>query len=245
MQLFEKTHWWYRTLHYHIHTSIRAVFDDRYDISIVDAGCGTGGLIDYLNEKGYDDVTGFDLSETAVHLCRKEQISSVFRADIRHIDRLIRAGSIDVVICADVLYFLSCRERSSVIQKLYDILRQNGILIINLPALHVARGVHDLAVGIRHRFAKKDIPYLLENTGFEIIRIFYWPCLLFPVILARRALQRLVLLFNVKINVSSDLEHYPSGFNNTLFALNRWERRLLGDIIIPGSSLFLTVKKSD
>lgn len=40
----ERNHWWYRNLHYLVLDTIKNRFSRR-DIAIIDAGCGTGGVI--------------------------------------------------------------------------------------------------------------------------------------------------------------------------------------------------------
>ena len=69
MARVEQEHWWYRSLHRLVLESIRS-HTRGYDISILDAGCGTGGLMLYLQQQGYTHLKGFDLSQDAVDICR-------------------------------------------------------------------------------------------------------------------------------------------------------------------------------
>ena len=65
MAKVEKSHWWYRTLHNLVLDTLKSHFDSK-EIRLVDAGCGTGGLIQKLTTAGYVNATGFDISEHAI-----------------------------------------------------------------------------------------------------------------------------------------------------------------------------------
>ena len=60
----ERTLWWYQSLHgrilHHIHKHFGAPTPD---LKIMDAACGTGGLLSFLREKGYLNLVGFDYSQ--------------------------------------------------------------------------------------------------------------------------------------------------------------------------------------
>ena len=66
----ESSHWWYRTLHDSVWNQIK-IHPKNIDVSVIDAGCGTGGLLQYLHDKGLKSLTGFDLSEYAVDTCKE------------------------------------------------------------------------------------------------------------------------------------------------------------------------------
>lgn len=63
----EQEHWWYVALHHLVLRALRHKFA-HIDPAIIDAGCGTGGLMLFLRDRGYSDLQGFDLSEDAVRL---------------------------------------------------------------------------------------------------------------------------------------------------------------------------------
>ncbi len=62
----ERHLWWYRVLHQKVTMSIKKHFPNRPDISILDAGCGTGGMLMHLLEQGFSTIEGFDFSEDGV-----------------------------------------------------------------------------------------------------------------------------------------------------------------------------------
>ena len=50
---------------------------------------------------------------------------------------------------------------------------------MNLPALKSFSGIHDLSVGIVHRFNKKDLKRIITQVNGEILSSRFWPFLAF------------------------------------------------------------------
>src|ERR1035437_6648654 len=69
----EESHWWYQSLHQRVvHTFTKAGLGP--ESPILDAGCGTGGLMLKLQQAGFRLIQGFDLSEEAVRFCRDRSL---------------------------------------------------------------------------------------------------------------------------------------------------------------------------
>ena len=61
--------WWYRILHERVESVLRQHFGDKRDIQLLDAGCGTGGLLSFLRQRNYNNLRGIDGSADAVAFC--------------------------------------------------------------------------------------------------------------------------------------------------------------------------------
>ncbi len=62
--------WYFRSLHAHVHRLLRQRLGARADV--LDAGCGTGGLIRHLNRREpHWALTGVDSSGLACELARR------------------------------------------------------------------------------------------------------------------------------------------------------------------------------
>ncbi len=242
MAAVERRHWWYRTLHSIVLNSIEKSFDSR-DIVIIDSGCGTGGLLLFLNDKGYSNVKGFELSPDAVNICRAKG-ANVVQFDLRRISDLYPCDHADVIISNDTFYFFDMKGCHKIIEQCYQVLKPNGLLILNLPAGNAFRGIHDISVGIKHRFSKNDVSILFSRSEFNIIKTIHWPFLLSPVIFLERLRQRVKMRLNPSFEISSDID-MPSGFINSLLeGISSLENHLLP--VKPfGSSIFLVVQKPD
>ncbi len=237
----EEQLWWYKVLH-------RKVLDVLTgnglpkDINILDAGCGTGGMLDSLKKSSYLNVRGFDYSEDAVEFSRSRGFD-VSRHDI------LEAGSFqpdvffDVILCNDVLYQFDDDEIQRILEGLYSRLSPHGLLISNNQAFRIFAGTHDIAVGSKQRFILKDLERL-SSAGFHVSYSTYWSLFLSPLILFVRLLQRIRLKTGLirPENVKSDVS-LPSAFvNNLLYKIATAEGKLLKKSPF-GSSLFVVFRK--
>jgi hypothetical protein len=113
-----------------------------------------------------------------------------------------------------------------------------------LPALEAFRGIHDLSVGICHRFTPGEVQSMLASAGFTIVQLRFWPFLLSPFVYTVRFIQRLRLRNSAVVPIRSDIALPPALLNRTLEFVTRAENALL-----PwkpfGSSLFVVARKSD
>lgn len=239
MAAVEETHWWYKTLHdLIIHTIVELGFNK--EAIIVDAGCGTGGLLDFLHKNGYKHLNGFDIEKTAVEIAHSRGLV-VFEGDIRNINQFYADDSVDVIICNDVFYFLSDYDRKNVANLFFTALKSNGIILMNLPAFNMFHGAHDLAVGIKHRFTIKDIPRIFDARYFRCCRSLYWPFLLSPAIYVARLIQRMKLRIFHNIDIKSDIDLPPWPVNEYFYRLSTLENKLIARKPL-GGSLFLCLK---
>jgi SAM-dependent methyltransferase len=240
----ETNHWWYRTLRHAIYKKITEAFGADKHISILDAGCGTGGTMLSLKNREYVDISGFDISAVAVDICKRRQLN-VFQEDIRKALVRFDESGFDVIVCTDILYFLTLDEVEKVLMRFSLLLKPDGILLINVPALKAFRGIHDVAVGITYRYSKKTIESLFSSTDMLIREMYYWPFLLSKPILFARMYQRLKLALNKETAVESDLKLYSNTVNTALFWLNRLESAIFGKRRFIGSSLFICACKKN
>jgi SAM-dependent methyltransferase len=243
MSEVEVRHWWYRSLHYFTLESIERKFSEKKDILIIDAGCGTGGLISFLQKRGYNNIKGFDLSHDAVEICISKKLD-VFNDSILNAGNNFAANYADIIISNDNFYFLSEDERKEAACQFHKILKPGGIVILNIPAFAIFRGIHDKSVGITYRFSKKDIWTIFEEKDFLCIQSFYWPFVLFPFIFFVRLFQRIKMRLYPATLIKSDIALPAKLFNTFLFKAISAERKLLpGKFKLIGSSLFLVMEK--
>jgi len=237
----ERALWWYRILHGMVLDAIGEQFSDN-DISIIDAGCGTGGLMLFLQEKGYNNVKGFDLSDQAIQYCRKRGLN-VSQDDLMNISNRNLSSSAEIIITNDTLCYLDPTERVNFLLQCSDVLKPGGLLILNLPALDVFRGTHDQCVGITYRFKKDDIKRLINYRYYQIIKQIYWPFFLSPFIFLVRLFQRISIKMNPSAPIHSDVALPPMLVNHLFEIITHLENIFL--VKKPfGSSLFVVAQKT-
>lgn len=237
----EQILWWYQALHDLTLNTLEKQYSQNRDIAIVDAGCGTGGMLMHLKQKGYTNISGFDLSEDAVQWCQNRGLS-VHKNDLLAISTKYAPNSVDVIISNDTLCYLDTNQREEFIRNCHLILRPGGLLVLNLPALNAFGGIHDVAVGIKKRFSRKSIADTVNLNDFQFINQLYWPFLLSPIIFLARSIQRLQMRVNTDFEVKSDVNLPNRWLNAILLFITRIENHFIP--IKPfGSSLFVVLNK--
>ena len=237
----ESNHWWYRILHSLVLESIERELMSP-NIHILDAGCGTGGLIHSLKAASYRQVKGFDLSPIAVDICQKKGFD-VQLGSLNDIATIQAPSKFDVIISNDTLYYLSADQQSAFFKNANIRLNRGGLLMMNMPALAAFRGTHDRAVGILHRFNRLEVKELIQSAGFEALTLRYWPFSLSPAIFVVRAWQRLKYDPASLIKPLSDLKSHSVLLNTLLYRLIRLEIRLARNTPV-GSSLFTVLRRT-
>ncbi len=233
MYRVEETHWWYDALHSLIAARLSKYLPDWPEKSLLDAGCGTGGVLQRLGN--CSNHVGIDLSEAAVKFCRQRGLKQVKQADITAMP--LASESFDAVICSSVLYHRWVPDVEKALQELHRVLKPGGLLLVNLPAFASLHSEHDDRVFTARRFRRNETVKLLTSSEFEVVECAYWTSFLFPLVwLARRF--RLVphgrdfestksssfsnsLLRTLMSLEASVLKWIPSPFGVALFAVAR------------------------
>lgn len=246
----EQQLWWYRSLHERVLTAIQQQHGPNLTLKILDAGCGTGGLLWFLQQRGYTNLHGIDGSADAVALCHERNLS-VDLVDLRQFaDYKPDLAGYDVIVCNDVFCYFADADLRVLLRELTRRLRPGsatgspnsirGLLISNNNAFAVFRGQHDVAVGSTRRFVRDDFKELMPAAGLAIGQSTYWSFALSPLILAVRQWQALQLRLRPTAEIpASDINLPASWLNETLYRLVGLEQKLLPRTPF-GSSLFLT-----
>lgn len=233
--------WWYRILHERVTQSIQQRFGNRRDITILDAGCGTGGMLAFLRHRGYTNLRGLDGSTDAVAFCQERNLPVTY-INLNDLARFEPEVQYDVIICNDVFGYFTDADLPPLVLALAQRLKSDGILLTNNNAFDVFQGQHDIAVGIIRRFVLADFQALMPRAGLRIAHATYWSFALSPLILGMRQWQRLQLALGWRKPEEAQSDVYlPSAWlNETLYQLVRAEQKLLRRTPF-GSSLFMIV----
>ncbi|MBE7497848.1 MAG: methyltransferase domain-containing protein [Verrucomicrobiaceae bacterium] len=225
LRAVEDTHWWHAVLHRLVMGALRPLPDGA---RVLDAGCGTGGLLARL---GRLEAHGCDLSAAAVEHCRRRGLRHVQVGDVSSLP--YESGGFDTVLSLDVLYHASVNPARA-LDEMRRVLRPRGMLVVNVPALDCLRGAHDEAVCGARRYSRRSLTSLLENHGFTPERVQYWNAWLTAPLWLRRRFSR---------NPEGDLA-LPPRWMNTLLALgSHVDAHLCRVLRVPfGSSLFAVAR---
>jgi SAM-dependent methyltransferase len=152
----------------------------------LDAGCGTGGNLALLDRLGRG--VGIDRAPEAMTRWRARGVRAA-RASLLALpfpDRVF-----DLVTSFDVIYHEWVPDDGAAVAEMTRVLRPGGWLLVRVPALEILRGAHDEAVATRRRYTRGRLVSLLAGGGLRVVRSTYANALLFPLLLARRTLDRL------------------------------------------------------
>jgi SAM-dependent methyltransferase len=239
----EEQLWWYRILHETVGRTLQKQFGNRRDIRVLDAGCGTGGLLTYLRGQGYLNLRGLDGSPDGVAFCHQRGLS-VSLLDLNELaDFEPDAAPYDAIVCNDVFCYFNDPALRQLLTQLARRLRPGGLLISNNNAFAVFRGQHDLAVGSTRRFVRADFDRLAPAAGLRIRHSTYWSLFLSPLILAVRGWQSWQLR-NGQASAeapASDVYLPPAPLNAAFYQLVRLEQWLMPRSPF-GSSIFLVMQ---
>lgn len=236
MYNLESNFWWYKILHELVDFTVGRN-KQKGDVRILDAGCGTGRMMEILQKHGL--VYGVDYSEDAVFFAKRRGLDNIDIGNLN--DYYFENDSYNTVVCLDVLYHCDINDDLAVIRKLYNALQTDGILIINLPAFEYLKRPHDMVVHTKKRYRKKALVNDLREIGFSIVSASYRMPLLYFIIL----ISKLFRGKNDAKKSESDLKELPVWLNTILLFLGRAENSVLkrGFCIPLGSSLFIVAKK--
>ncbi len=217
----EETFWWFVGMR-----ELTGVLLDPWlpsaDRAILDAGCGTGGNLEWLSRyAGQGHVAGIDLISTALQFCRARGAKRLAQASAT--DLPFADESFDLVTSFDVLVQIpGAGSDQQAISEMYRVLRPGGIAFVRAAAYEWMRSGHDRALGTQRRYQLAELRGKLEQSGFKVLRETYANSVLFPV----AALRRLVLKRIGLADSGSDVKPLPpslSGLNRALTGALRWE----------------------
>ena len=240
----EEKLWWYRILHEKVLAEIQLKFTSKKDISILDLGCGTGGLLQFLQKNNYTNLQGIDASDASIYFSKSRKLN-VQKANIDDILTLFKGQQFDVIICNDVFYCLCKSQIINTLQNVYTLLNADGIFLSNNNAFNIFYGTHDIAVGGKWRFTLKDFQEFTQNTSLKIQDYSYWTWMLSPLVLSIRIFQQIQLKMGLidTTKLVSDVSIPPDWLNELLYKIVKTEESILCKGFF-GSSLFVKIIKS-
>jgi 2-polyprenyl-3-methyl-5-hydroxy-6-metoxy-1,4-benzoquinol methylase len=234
----ENTYWWYRGLHELIERYVRRhAKTTAGPLSLLDAGCGTGRMLEILGN--YGAAEGFDYSEEALNFCKKRGLTNVFRQDLNTWQPPLE--KYDVIISLDVLYHVNVISEDESYQKFLSALKPGGLLILNLPAFELLRRRHDKAVHTKKRYTKRATLKKIRTAGFNVESVSYRLPFLFGIMLLKKMIESV----SHDKTVRSDLASLPQWLNGVILFFNRLENAIVfsGASLPLGGSLFIVCRK--
>ena len=220
----EERHWWYLGMREITSSLLSQHLKSARPARILDAGCGTGGMVRYLGRFGA--VYGIDIASEAMEGCRKRGVAETVAGG--SIERIpFASDTFDAVVSFDVLYHQAVVNDVTALAELNRVLRPGGLLLVRVPAYDWLRCTHDVVVHTRHRYSEGELERKLLAAGFQPRKLTYVNSLLFPIAAAKRLLE------GTKRSVIADLEMPPAPINRLLLSALTLEASLVNRVSFP------------
>lgn len=219
----ERRHWWYRGMRHNARALLRRYLAPGKTYQLLDAGCGTGGTTIELTDLGV--VTGIDMSENALAYARLRGLRRLVRGSIERLP--FPDATFDVWTCFDVLYHRAVGAEGAALAEAHRVLRPGGIALVREPAFDWLRGAHDVGIHTERRFTVRQLARRLRQAGFTVEFATYGNMMLFPLALAKRAVDRFISA------APSDLSVPPGPVNRAFESILMLEGALISRTALP------------
>lgn len=229
MDAAEDQLWWYQALHHYLLDAFASAALPPAG-PVLDAGCGTGGLLRALATICPDRARfGLERFDQAANRARAKSAATIVQGTVNALP--FDANRFAAVFSADVLYHRAVDPKAALAEASRCLL-PGGALFVNVPAFQWLSSYHDQRVHGALRFSRSQLTGLLNDAGFARVQVRYWNSLLFPVMVARR-------LRPARPDAPSDVAQLPAFTNSALRAVVAFERSLvrLGIRFPAGGSL--------
>jgi SAM-dependent methyltransferase len=181
----EQDHWWYvgrRRLFERIVLRLGLGAESR----VLEVGTSAGTNLRMLSEAGFRKVSGIDVSELAVELCRAKGFRDVQVSDVHHMP--FDEAAFDLVLATDVIEHLD--DDRSALREIRRVVRPGGYVLVSVPAFPSLWGFQDEVAHHKRRYRLRELVEVLQEAELEPLQCFHFNYLLFvPIWLARRAMR--------------------------------------------------------
>ena len=144
------------------------------NISILDLGCGTGGVIYWLKRAGYEKVSGIDFSPEMVAAAHAAGVNEVRLDSIQAALNMTESQCLDVVLVMDVLEHMEREVLFEMCDEIFRVLKPGGRIIAHVPNAAGIFGASILYGDLTHQlaFTSSSMQQLLHTVGFREVKCY-------------------------------------------------------------------------
>lgn len=165
---------WFRDTEKAFNYELLRFLEDNYQSKfILDLGCGIGGILNFLKQRGCKNILGVDNSVEQVEICRKFVTDKVVKADL--FDFLSsNSKKYDIIIMLDILEHIHKNRVVELLQLVYKTLNINGKLIIRTPNMGCIIATYLRHLDFTHEtgFTSESLHQVLSEAEFADIKFF-------------------------------------------------------------------------
>ncbi len=236
----EDRHFWFVSRRAVILDALRRAVPDLAEQGLFDIGCGSGGLLAYLDRSGVGIAGACDAYSESLEIVRRRITAPLVLVDEGRLPPL--APGHRLLALFDVLEHLD--DDRGMLGFLHSALAPGGSLVITVPAHPFLFDDRDRAACHRRRYRRRDLRGKLEEAGFEVRVLTHFMASLVPLLLAGRGLTLLLSPSLRRRQERHDLEfRVVPVVNGLLRALFGLERAFLRVGSLPFGSSILAIAR--
>lgn len=141
----------------------------RVDASMLDVGCGTGLLVYAMQQAGYHNVSGIDLSPQQIAVAQRRSLPCT-SVDAEYLFRRAESEpeSLDIVFLMDVLEHIAVPEQPRFLGAIYKLLKPGGHLVLTVPNANSTFAMRWRYIDWTHHlsFTEHSLDFVLLTMGF-------------------------------------------------------------------------------
>lgn len=165
--------------------------------NIIDVGCGNGSVTWWLQQIGFTNASGTDISAEQVDIGKELGVNNIEQSDIKIFSQN-KSNFYDVIIARDILEHFNKEDIIEILTYCNNYLKIGGVIIIQVPnaespffgRIRYGDFTHDIA------FTSSSLSQLLMVVGFSNVRFFPMrPCVYGVKSIVRYTLWRFIECF--------------------------------------------------
>jgi SAM-dependent methyltransferase len=188
MAEIDGAHWWFKARRAIITALIGKRVRPPAKARILEVGCGTGSNIAMLQQFG--EVDAIEPDAPARALAAQRSGLDVRGGFLPQDEMTITNGVYDMIVLLDVLEHIP--EDGPALAALRKKLTAGGKMFVTVPAMPWLWSAHDAAHHHQRRYTAQTLRAVFEQAGFRLTYVSYFNTVLFPLIVAARAVGKLL-----------------------------------------------------
>ncbi len=234
----EEKHFWFIARKEFIFQNMQRFIHDKGDL--IEIGAGTGNVARYLRENGYHNISVGEMHMNGLRYAKEYGIEKCYQFDLL---KTPFEAEFDTVCLFDVLEHIN--EDNKALSSVYKMLKNEGSVVITVPAHGWLWNRDDRIAGHKRRYTKKVLTELLERSGFETVTARYFFISILPLLLLRRFVNGDDGSQIRKEEYSHDIT-INRFLNGVLLGISRLENKINRFIPnIMGGSILIIARKRD
>lgn len=202
-------------------------------IDIMELGCGSGGNLELLSRFG--NVFAMDSDSLALKLAKTRKVGIIKKGTLPD-DIPFGSKQFEIITLLDVLEHID--NELSALLRIKKRLKQNGRVIITVPAYNFLWSRIDIDSGHKRRYVKHTLNRLIRKAGYVIEYSTYLNTFLFPIIV----MIRIINSMRGKQD-HLDLKEHSRLLNSLLTKIFSLEKKIIPTFNMPFGVSILTIAR--